>query len=239
MKMTYATVVLGLALLAVGCSVSQDIALRADGSGSAELQISVHPVMVSYYNDLMVAMSGVEAQFPIFDLEALAAGFEARESVRLMSVEQIDRGSLRLAVSFTDIGAVFSDSREPVFTFERSGSVRTVTVRLDRAAIDGFLAFAPEQTVSMTQFLFPPADGSVSGDEFEEQMSWALEEYGSPEQVRAALRDAVIEVRVQPEGQIRSVQGGERRGQAAVFRIPVIEALTLTSPQLYSLSFSP
>jgi hypothetical protein len=236
MKLPHLIALSGLVvLLLLGCSVSQDLTVAGDGSGTAELSIDIHPIMISYYNDLMVAMSGVEGECPVFDLEALAASFDEREGVELEAMELRGRGSLSMTLRFTDANAL-SESGE-IVTFERNGRRRTISVSLDRAAIDEFLGFAPEETVSMTEYLFPPADGSVSREEYEEQMAWALEEYGDPALVRSVLREAVIEVRVVPEGRIIQVEGGERSGSSVIFRVPVIEALTLPESRLYSLSF--
>lgn len=222
-------------LFFLGCSVSQDLTVAGDGSGTAELTIDIHPIMIAYYNDLMVAMSGVEGEFPVFDLEALTESFAKREGVELEATELRGRGSLAMTLRFEDANAL-SESGE-IISFERSGSRRTLSLRLDRSSIDEFLSFAPEETVSMTEFLFPPADGSLSSGEYEEQMAWALEEYGDPAFVRSVLRNAAIEVRVVPQGRILRVEGGERSGSAVIFRVPVIEALTLSESRLYSLSF--
>lgn len=229
--------VLLLALALAGCSVSQRLTVRGDGSGTAELDISIHPIMIAYYNDLMVAMSGVEGEFPIFDLDALRGTFDQRPGAELISLEQRGRGELEMTVAFSSVDALSESGESEFISFQQNGSRRTIRVRLDRAAIDEFLQFAPEETVGMTQFLFPPADGSMSAAEFEEQMAWALEEYGSPDAVREALSSAVIEVRVEPQGRITSVEGGRRNGDAVVFRIPVIEALTLQESRVYSLTF--
>lgn len=227
---------IGILLLA-GCTVSQQLDIQGDGSGTAELDISIHPIMIAYYNDLMVAMSGVEGEYPVFDLEALATTFAQRPGAELLSVEQLSRGRLRMAMAFSSVSALSESGRSEFITFEESGRERTVRLQLDRGAIDEFLAFAPQETVSMTQFLFPPADGSMSASEFEEQMAWALEEYGDAEAVRDALSGAVIEVRVRTQGRITAVDGGRRDGDVVVFQVPVIEALTLQQSRTYSVSF--
>lgn len=91
----------------------------------------------------------------------------------------------------------------------------------------------------MAQFLFPPADGSVSREEYREEMAWALEEYDDREAVGRALDNATIEVRVDPAGEIVSQSGGRVEDGVVVFSIPVLELLTLSGDRTYSLVFSP
>ncbi|MFW6261236.1 MAG: hypothetical protein ACOC6J_06600 [Spirochaetota bacterium] len=229
-----------LALLAAGCTVREDVVLGADGSGEASLSVELHPIMIAYMNDLMTAMSGVEGEYPLFDLEQIAVSFAEREEVELTDLDRPKRGALALSIRFTDIRAVFArEDADDILTFERDGANRELTVTLNRDAVQRFLEFAPEENASMAQFLFPPADGSVSREEYREEMAWALEEYDDREAVDRALDNATIEVRVDPAGEIVSQSGGRVEDGVVVFSIPVLELLTLSGDRTYSLVFSP
>lgn len=229
-----------LALLAAGCTVREDVVLAADGSGEASLSVELHPIMIAYMNDLMTAMSGVEGEYPLFDLEQIAVSFAEREGVELIDVRRPKRGALALSVGFTDIREVFArEDADDILTFARDGANRELTVTLNRDAVQRFLEFAPEENASMAQFLFPPADGSVSREEYREEMAWALEEYDDREAVERALDNATIEVRVDPAGEIVAQSGGRVEDGVVVFSIPVLELLTLSGDRTYSLVFSP
>ena len=229
-----------LALLASGCTVREDVVLLADGSGEAALSVELHPIMIAYMNDLMTAMSGVEGEYPLFDLEQIAASFAERDGVELIGIERPARGSLALGIRFGDIAKVFSrEDADDILSFENRGATRELTVRLNRDAVARFLEFAPEENASLAQFLFPPADGSVSREEYREEMAWALEEYDDREAVERALDNATIEVRVNPSGEIVSQTGGRIADGAVVFSIPVLELLTMAGERTYSLVFSP
>lgn len=228
------------ALLAAGCTVREDVVLAADGSGEASLSVELHPIMIAYMNDLMTAMSGVEGEYPLFDIEQIAASFAEREGVELTAIERPKRGALALSIRFTDIRALFArEDADDILTFERDGANRELTVRLNRDAVQRFLEFAPEENASMAQFLFPPADGSVSREEYREEMAWALEEYDDREAVERALDNATIEVRVDTAGEIVGQSGGRVEDGVVVFSIPVLELLTLSGDRTYSLVFSP
>lgn len=227
-------------LLFAGCSVREELAISGDGSGRATLSVELHPILVSYMSDLTAAMTGVEGDYPIFDLDQLRASFAERDGVVLESASNPERGSLEMVVSFNDISEVLArEGADDVLRLDRRGANRELTVRLDREAVQRFLEFAPDESTTMAQFLLPPADGSVSREEFREEMAWALEEYADRRVVERVLDESQIVVRVVPEGRIVSQRGGEIRGNAVIFRVPILDLLTLPDERSYSLVFAP
>lgn len=229
-----------LSLLAAGCSIREEITLSPDGSGTANLRVDLHPIMISYMNDLMAAMTGVEGEYPLFDLEQLAASFAERDGIELVAANQLSRGSLELEARFRDINAILArEDATGILNLARSGDRRELTIRLNREAVQRFLEFAPEESMTMAQFLFPPVDGSVSREEYRDEMAWALEEYEDRETVERVLDEAEIEVRIKPVGTIVSQRGGEIQGDTVVFRIPLLVLLTLEEMRTYSVVFVP
>ena len=227
-------------LLFAGCSVREELTISGDGSGRAVLTVALHPIMIDYMNDLMSAMTGVEAEYPIFDLEQLQASFAGREGIVLERAERPARGRLEMEVSFARIDDVLArEGADDVLALERRGANRELTVRLDRQAVTRFLEFAPEESTSMAQFILPPSDGSVSREEFRDEMAWALEEYEEREVVEQVLENAMIEVHVRPQGRIVSQQGGRIEGDTVIFEMPVLTILTLNEERSYSLVFAP
>lgn len=239
-RIIVAVAAVALALGASGCSVRQDVTLAADGSGEAALSIALHPIMIEYMNDLTIAMTGVEAEYAIFDLEQLATSFAERDGVELTSLSRPARGALDLTVAFADVNEVFArEAGSGVLTLERDGGAYLLTVRLDREAVRRFLEFAPEESMTTAQYLLPPEDGSVSHVEYRDELAWALEEYADRDAVERVLDEAMIEVRITPEGRILDQRGGRIGGESVVFTIPVLEVLTLGRERVYSVRFAP
>ncbi len=235
-----ALVAIAAAIFLAACGVQETVVLQADGSGTALLEVSLHPVMVSYMSDLMAAMTGVQADLPIFDTDQIIAGFAEREGIELVGLERRARGNLRMSLVFDDLSALLDDENASrLITFESSGSEREVTLRLGSESVTQFMAFAPDESATMSAFILPPSDGSVSADEYREEMAWALEEYEDRAIVERILDESVIEVRVEPQGRIVRQSGGVVDGDAVVFQIPVLEILTLTEPRVYSFAFVP
>lgn len=223
-----------------GCTVREELVLSGDGSGTAELTVDLHPIMIDYMNDLVVAMTGVEGDYPIFDLDQLRASFAERDGVTILDASLPSRGMLVMNIAFDDVNALLArEGAADVLRLERRGANRELMLRLDAEAVQRFLAFAPPESASMAQFLLPPADGSVSQDEYREELAWALEEYEDAATVRRVLDRSVIEVRVTPVGRIVSQRGGRIDGDAVVFSVPILEVLTLPTERTYSLVFAP
>ena len=233
---SFLTAILALA----GCGVHETVSLRADGSGTARLEITLHPIMVSYMGDLMAAMTGVEGEYPIFDTDQIIASFAEREGVELVELERRARGSLRMDLSFENLASILDDD-EPsgLMSFDVRGSNREVSIRLGSESVQQFMGFAPEESATMSEFILPPADGSVSAEEYREEMAWALEEYEDRAIVERILDESMITVRIESEGRILRQRGGAIDGDAVVFAIPVLEILTLEDPRVYSFVFAP
>ena len=241
----------GLLFLAASCSVREELTIDGNGSGQATISVDLSPILLSYYNDLLIAMTGVEGEYPVFDVEQIRASFAGRPGIELTSVQRPARGQLRMQFSFDDVndvlaresGAASAEGAEvtpaDVIQFRTNGPRREVVMRLNRDAVDTFLSFAPPESSAMTQFLFPPADGSVSESEYREELAWALEEYAPADEVNELLRRASIEVIVRPEGRIESQRGGSQRNGAVVFSVPILEMLTITDEREYGLVFVP
>lgn len=239
------------ALTATSCTVRQELRLDASGSGSATITINLNPILLSYYGDLLTAMTGVEGDHPVFDLEQLVAAFDARPSLQLIEIERSALGQLRMEITFDDLNQVLAEASgapgagdtavEPsdLFSFRAIGSRRELTVRLDRAAVNSFMAFASPESTMMTEFLLPPDDGSVSRSEYQEELAWALEEYESADEVNRVLEQSAIEVVVRPSGRIESQSGGVVRNGAVIFRLPILELLTLSEERVYRVVFVP
>ncbi len=227
-------------VLLAGCSVREEISLQPDGSGEATLTVDLHPILVAYVSDLASAMTGVETEHPVFDVTQIAAEIDERPGIELVRAEQRGRGGLTLVTRFNDINAIFArEGAGDVLRFERRGDERVLTMTLGRDAVARFLEYAPEESASMVELLFPPADGSVTREEYREELAWALEEYDRRPAVERALDEARIEVRVSPQGRLVSQRGGEVVDGTVVFTIPVLELLTLRDERIYSLVFAP
>ena len=187
-----------------------------------------------------MAMTGASGNLPVFNVDQIRAAFAERPEIVLHDVESPDRGTLHLSVSFDNIVTAFAAEGEPdVLSFTRDGDLRELTIRFNRDAVNRFLLFAPPASATITKMLFPPQDGSLSHEEYRGELAWALEEYASEDDVLRVLNGATIDVIVHPVGRLISQTGGVIENGAALFRIPVLELLTLGEDHEYRVRFEP
>jgi hypothetical protein len=225
-------------LLFFGCNAQQELHLRDDGSGTTELRMEVHEVLVRYLADLQGLFDVDPSETPIFDVEEITEVFAANDALKLVSAETPQNNVLQLQLSFTDvarIAAAQDGSNNDLLGLEQNGQEQTLHIYLNPGTVRGLLALTPISEVA--EFLLPPRGEEMSRDEYVEYIVWALEEYESAAVLRRIVSEAAIELRVTVEGQLVSQQGGQREGDSVVFQIPVVELLTIQEPLRYSLSY--
>lgn len=254
----FATTALAAVLfLAAACSASQEISLDIDGGGGGELEIRLHPMFVSYYRDLVLSFAASAPEdVPIFDLQSIEAGFAAGEHVTLVDAEVDDPGTLRLVLSFDDVGRVMEEGafapgtagdapREPVlgngsaslFSYSREDAVGRLQITLDRRVVEAALAMAPIGDMGSVGLLLPPEGGEMSADEYADYVAWALEEYAGDGDALSAVNESRIRLDVRVPGTVVSVRGGEQTERGARFEISIPELLTLAEPVAYEIAF--
>lgn len=224
--------------LFLSCTSQQEMHLRADGSGRTELRMEVHEVLVRYLADLQGLFDVDPAETPIFDLDEMEQVFAANDALDLVSAETPQANVLQLQLRFDDvarIAAAQDGSNNDLLGLERNGQEQTLHIFLNPGTVRELLSLTPIREIA--EFLLPPRGQDMSRDEYVEYIVWALEEYEDAAVLRRVVSEATIELLVSVEGQLISQRGGQREGNAVVFRIPVVELLTIQEPLRYSLTY--
>ncbi|AFG36369.1 hypothetical protein [Spirochaeta africana] len=220
-----------------GCSVSQQMDMRIDGSGEVRLTVDLDRVFQEYYRDLSGGDSLEESG--IFDTDEITRVLQQQSGLQVDSVTTPQPGRLDVTVRLQDIEQLFRDDTmavPEVITFSRSANRATVRIRVGRTDLPRFLRLSPIGDSPMIEYLLPPGN-SLSRSEYIEYLSWALEEYEGNVPIAHVIESAAIELRIRPAGDILVQRGGEVDGDTVVFRIPVIDLVLADSPLEYSLQF--
>ncbi|HUX21944.1 MAG TPA: hypothetical protein VMW69_11950, partial [Spirochaetia bacterium] len=100
---------LSLIVILAGCSMHQSIVLNPDGSGSADVQVALGPLVVQYMNDILGSLGSEPTDPasgpPLFDLGQIRSAFDAVPDVKLVDLSAPSRSTLRLRLAFSDINA--------------------------------------------------------------------------------------------------------------------------------------
>ena len=219
----------------VQCSARQDITLSVDGSGTADVDISLDPVLMRYLRDLSGSMGDEDAPLQVFDVEEIRRRFAERPGIELAEAGTAGAGLLSLSVRFDDVAALLSEESASFLSVTRSGGRSRLEVLVGRDTVEEALSYSPLDGSSVSQMLLPP--GGMGTEEYTEYLLWALEEYEEPQVLREKIESASLRLRVEVNGEIVSQNGGVRDGNTVTFELPVVELLTLESPRRYAVEF--
>lgn len=232
-----------LTVLASACSVRQEIDLSLDGSGTAALDVRLHPVFISYYKDLASGFDGnFDPEHPkIFDLPAIRKNFSAEGGVELVKLEAPEPGRLKAEMRFKEISALVK-SRDPkireALAVSRKDTRETLRIRLDGRNVAAMLKITPEGDSKIAKMLLPPEGKTLSEEEYLEHLSWALEDYAGNENIKTILRDSAVDLRVKVQGRIVEQHGGTVEGSSAVvYSVSLLKLFSLKRPLEYSLTY--
>lgn len=223
-----------------GCAVYQDLVVTADGGGSTEMTVDLDTILYEYISDLLVSIGGAPSNGDLFDTEELRRAFEIHPELIPLSVQSPEPRRLRLSLAFSDIGRVFDTpaaGAEDLFEITHNGNERTLRVVLTPPGVRQILSLSPLYGTMIAEALLPPDDGSMSAGEYRDYLAWALEEYAPPGEAAERIGNARIELRIRPDGEIVSQQGGRIENGEAHYTIGLTELLTLRNSRTYAVTY--
>lgn len=229
-------------LLLAGCSVDQEIAVRVNGAGEAEVRVELQPVFIDYLLALAEVAEEVDLpddpSAPLFDVaevEAAIAEWPGVEAARIVSSAP---ELLEMRLTFDDLQAAFSpaasgpDAMTPLISLT-GGSRRTLSVHLDSDNYHQLTTLFPVLEHPLVISLGPQPDLDVTDEEYLEMMQFVLGDEGPP-----AILDSEVTVRVRVEGRVVEQRGGELQEDGSVLlRIPLLRILVLDRALDYRIVF--
>jgi hypothetical protein len=219
----------------LGCTIKQQVELKADASGTVAMQIRLEPVFVQYVEDLS-ALTGESPGGQIFNVEEIKRGFAERADVKLLSVRTPTKDTLEMKLEYNSIEEVFSSEQElqesGIIRFEKVSQGYSVRFHLDRENFPAVMSFIPALQNPLFEGLGPQENDDTTEDEYYELMDLALGDGGAD-----AVRNGYIETKVNVRGTLVSQSGGTVTPGGVTFTIPLIRVLLLDKPLDYSLVF--
>jgi hypothetical protein len=223
------------ALLFSGCTLSQQVVLGRDGSGTARVRVELAPVFLQYLQDL-AELTGASKQPDILAPEKIAAGFPPEGKIALTRISSPEPTLLDLELAFPPLEELFADSGElaaaGILSHRRQGQTRSFELHLNRDNFTQLTELFPVLDNPLFEGLGPRENDQTSEEEYLELIELALGDEGDE-----ALEASYLELVVQVEGEIVSQKGGEIVPGGVRYRIPLIRVLLLDKPLDYSLIY--
>lgn len=237
-------------IMMTSCSSRQDIRLQNDGSGTASIEISLHPFFIQYLQDLTAAFSDPDQEagdFRVFSEEKISASFARIDGLKLEGFERKQTGHVTIDVSFTDPATVIpvadETGAEPIFSFQqrkKEGKIlHTLEMDLNSVNVQGIYSLLGVEE-RQNLLTFGPQPDPMSTDEYIEMMSYALGTYADKGTLEKALESREIEVTLTVDGEIVEARGfsidrGDKN--TASLRLPFLRPATLEEPVNVSLTW--
>ncbi len=214
-------VVLGLCMFAIAfftsCSQTQRVSLAADGSGTAEITLEMHQVLIDYLQDFSEGLGYGTFQDDIFDPLTLAAALQER-GIILTQYSHPEELLWHMAVRFDAL------QLEPLLTITEEAGLHTLRFQYNYEIFQAIREnFGPE-IAEFFDLLGPGAD-YVSQEEYIEFLLFAFEAYiDNPTAFRLLLEQQNLRVTIALEGEFVAVQGGQLMPSGEVeFVIPMLD----------------
>ena len=235
-----APAVLALLLATAGCTVNQQLTLRVDRSGAAQIHVKLEPVFVDYLDTLAEAAGDSEIlPEAIFDTEEVERSIGERRGVAVTEVATPTPEELALSLTFDDLKALLTRNTPvpgpagtALITLSGSGP-STLRVHLDRDNYRELTSLFPVLDHPLLVSLGPQQDLEVTDDEYLEMMGFVLGDDGPP-----AIEASAVTVRVAIDGRILEHDGGELQEDGSLLiTIPLLRILVLDEPLDYTIVF--
>ena len=180
----------------------------------------------------------------VFDIESISASISARPGVELISIDLVDTEILELELIFADVRTLLDDpgpgsthlSDSPLTFSAGSGSGR-LDVRLSRSNFGHISGLFVLPDSPVTVFLPYSERDFMPESEYRENLEFALEDYLEGTGVDELLDDKAIFAYLKTDRDVKEIKGGELENGRALFRIPLIDVLTLEEEHFYSLTW--
>ena len=231
-----------LLALTISCTINQKIELKIDGSGTGEVRIVLHPMLISYSMDLIESFgSGSAENTGIFDLNAIDAQFAEKRSVELISASVPSPDTLDLKIKFTNLEEVFTESAEAgadqIFTYSKSGEIKKVQLHLTAENFNQVAALSPGENSDLLMIFGPQANNPYTEEEYMEMIEYAFFEYTEGVDLKDVMELSIVTLDISVDGSIVSQKGGRQDGNTVTFEVPLLKLLTLNTPIDYEISF--
>ena len=230
----------GLALLVLlvlfsSCSARVGIELDRQGGASVVVSETTHPLFQAYLEDFASLSSDSQQVAVSVDTQAIRE--QLAESVRVLSMSSTP-GSFETELQLGRLEDLFQgrdDSLNEILTVSRSGNRSVFTMELDRDAVRSLLGLGREDSDVDMEYLLP-ADDDMSKDEYQDDLDWAMEEYGTDSERRAMFGSSTIDLTIQLPGRITNSRGFRiinRDEGVLAATIDVLSLLTLQAPLVF------
>ncbi len=225
-------------LFFASCSISQNIVLNPDGSGSVSSSVHLEDFYLTALEDLTdLGGGGEDSRLAPRNITAELSLNPFFSDIEVLSSE---KGVYRGHLQFRDIEALFSvtgQNREnPVVAYIRRGDRHSLTFRINHRNFPDLFSLFPALQDPGFQYFLPEQD--ISAREYKEALVFIFEDRENEAFVKKQLDKAFLDLTIQVKGDILEHQGGTLEGKRKIrFILPLLKLLLHKEEIHYSLTY--
>jgi len=225
---------LWFAVLLSSCGVQVQASVGTDNSATIQMQSRIHPVLQAYLKDLATSVSHKTTinDKEIIDPEKIRQRLSQEKGVTIIKLETSLANGINLNLKIADLQQLFAAKTpdvKSVFTIKPENGQSRLTIRLDHKAVETFMSMGGAKDDAQIRGLLPQG-GTITAAKYQEQLDWALEEYGSDIQRQEMFKNSVISIKLTVPRPIQSASGFTILNKAAgqvQLDISLLDILTL------------
>ena len=214
--------------------MTNEITLKDDRAGAADVQIKMSNLFVTYLLDMAEIAGGYSnlEKGKIFDLDEIITELEKNPGLKVRQIASPNPEELNLVLDFANIEEIFYQekalSAQSIIYYSNQNDLKTISLHLNRNNFGQVAALFPILSNPVFESLGPMQNENTSEEEYLEIMEFALGEEGP-----GAIEEAKIIVIINVSDKIISQEGGTIDGKSVTFVIPLIRILLLDKPLSY------
>lgn len=227
-----------MALLAVSCGASVELAIGAGGSASIGLGVEVPPAVEARIRRF-TASAGAAASAPLFDAAAVSGAVRARGAT-VDSSRAPTTGSYRGSFRAADLTALIAGTEGlgAALDYRRAPGRASLAFRLDRTTAPALVGLFPGIDAELLESLQPPAlyDNPVSIAEYRSMLAGLL-----GQAALSVIDGQALELRVTLPGPVLELSGAAKAapgGRSVSISVPALEAMVLAEPVAFCVEWS-
>lgn len=227
-----------VALTAVSCGATVDLAIGAGGSAAIGLGVEVPPAVESRIRRFS-ASAGAAASAPLFDASAVSRAVAARGAT-VDSSRTPTTGSYRGSYRTGDLAGLIAGSEGlgAAIDYSRSPGRASLEFRLGRDTAPALVSLFPGVDADLLESLQPPAlyDNPVSVAEYRSMLAGLLGATAA-----AAIDGRSLELRVSLPGPVLGLSGAAKAlpgGRSVSVSVPALDAMVLAEPVAFRVEWA-
>ena len=249
LKFFVMALLLGVAYFSTGCSSNQNIYVKNDGSGRADISIQLQPMLMQYVRDIAGGFaSGKEVSgLQLFDREKIRKQISTMPHIVVHSIKTPTPENMKISLSFDRISKIFpvsgADTSPALFQFKTKKGSRTLIFTLTKEnfnTLTEFLGFGGNELVTT---FGPQKDKPLTKDEYTAMIEYLFDDYGSKKQIDSMFNTSYIVVDLTVQGVCKEVESSPDvivscKGSHAEIKIPLVDTLTLIHPLFFNITWN-